>query len=118
MSASELGISPETLAEAERVWAERRRSLVDKELESRDRAEFRRMKFAEMVQHFGIYVIVNIFLVWMDLRDGRMSWVMWPIAGWGIGVAIHALVTFVHGPDEEKEFQKWRKRRHKPSKGV
>ncbi|MBS1713567.1 MAG: 2TM domain-containing protein [Armatimonadetes bacterium] len=115
-SADELGISPEALAEAEREWAAKRRSESARELESGDRSAFRKMKVAELLQHAGVYAIVNAFLLWIDLRNGALNWAMWPIAGWGIAVALHALSVFVHGPDEEKEFQRWRKKRTKKSK--
>jgi len=115
-SATELGISPEALAQAEKEWAEKRRNEVGREAETEARRSFRKMKVAELVQHFGVYAIVNAFLVWIDLRDGGFGWAVWPLAGWGLAVALHALSVFVHGPDEEREFQRWLKKRQKKSK--
>jgi 2TM domain len=50
--------------------------------------------------HFGIYVAVNVFLVgvWAVTWRGYF-WPVWPMLGWGIGVAAHALTVFTGGMD-------------------
>ena len=48
--------------------------------------------------HFGIYIIVNIFLFLINhitdpLPDGY-PWFLFPLVSWGTAVAIHALSVF------------------------
>lgn len=40
------------------------------------------------------YLIVNLFLLFLDLRDGNYDWSYWPLLGWGMGVAFHAIEVF------------------------
>ena len=86
--ATELGISPQKLERAEQQWFERkheqnaRRALMIN----------RRRKFQK---HLASYVVVNIFLVIIDLiTDGHLDWAYWPILGWGIGLALDAIKTY------------------------
>lgn len=43
------------------------------------------------LNHLVAYVVINLFLafvnVWTSPRD---IWFVWPLAGWGIGLAFHA----------------------------
>lgn len=48
--------------------------------------------------HFGVYIIVNIFLFMINhltdpLPDGY-AWFLFPLVSWGTAVAIHALAVF------------------------
>jgi hypothetical protein len=49
--------------------------------------------------HATVYVLVNLGLAAIDLASGGRSWHLWPLAGWGLGLAIHGFVTFasMHG---------------------
>lgn len=40
------------------------------------------------------YLIVNAFLTFLDLFDGSLDWVYWPILGWGMGILFHAIEVF------------------------
>lgn len=53
--------------------------------------------------HFGVYLIVNAFLVaiWA-MTSADYFWPVWVMLGWGIGVGAHALSVFV-GPSEISE---------------
>ena len=45
--------------------------------------------------HLMVYIIVNLGLLMLNLflsPDGL--WFFWPLIGWGIGLAAHALQTF------------------------
>ena len=57
-------------------------------------------------EHVFVYVIVMIALFLIDWRSGSGWWFYWPLFGWGIGVALHAVGTFgffgLLGPDWEK----------------
>jgi 2TM domain-containing protein len=59
------------------------------------------LKRAEELQgyytHVLVYLVVNAGLFTINLltRDGGGGWwFFWPLAGWGIGILIHTLVTF------------------------
>jgi len=66
--------------------------------------------------HLAVYILVNIMLVliWRFASDGGFPWFIFPLCGWGIGIIIHALHTFVFGMKSdtaaiEKEAEKIRK---------
>ncbi len=45
--------------------------------------------------HLTAYVVVNaVLLVINMLTSPGHYWFFWPLLGWGIGVAIHGLITF------------------------
>lgn len=44
--------------------------------------------------HAAVYVLVNLGLAAIDFTSGGKSWHLWPLAGWGLGLAIHGIVTF------------------------
>jgi hypothetical protein len=49
-------------------------------------------------QHLVIYVLVNSALAaWNLLTDPDSLWFVYPLGGWGIGLAIHALTTLGGG---------------------
>jgi hypothetical protein len=46
--------------------------------------------------HLAVYLIVNALLIAINLvASAGHLWFQWPLLGWGIGVFVHALVTFV-----------------------
>lgn len=54
-----------------------------------------------------MFLVVNLFLVGLNLFvTSGYFWAGWSIAGWGVGVALHALNTFevitLLGPDWER----------------
>ncbi|MDH4122893.1 MAG: 2TM domain-containing protein [Thermoplasmata archaeon] len=55
--------------------------------------------------HFGVYLIVNVFvaIIWL-ITSGPDSypWFIWMTAGWGIGVAAHFLATYIDVGLKEK----------------
>ena len=58
--------------------------------------------------HFGIYLVVNAFLVgvWALTWTGYF-WPGWVMFGWGIGVVSHGLAVYVGGrPISEERIQK------------
>jgi len=40
-------------------------------------------------------VLVNVGLFAISSVSGRGNWHVWPLLGWGLGLAIHGLVTFI-----------------------
>ncbi len=67
--------------------------------------------------HATVYLLVNALLVGIDLRSGRGGqWSIFPLLGWGIGLAMHGLIAF--GPVErlyrrlvEREVERLRQQR-------
>lgn len=57
--------------------------------------------------HLAVYVIVNALLVviWAVTGMGYF-WPIWPLAGWGIAVAIHGWVTYFQKPISEEEIRR------------
>ena len=45
--------------------------------------------------HALVYVLVNFGLWAIATAAGRGAWNVWPLAGWGLGLAIHGIVTFI-----------------------
>jgi hypothetical protein len=44
--------------------------------------------------HLSVYLLVNLGLAAINLLGGGQRWHLWPLAGWGLGLAIHGIVTF------------------------
>ncbi len=63
------------------------------------RRQWIRNKRKKFYEHLGTYLIVNTFLAGMSLLGGSM-WFVFPLLGWGIGVALDAMGAFF--PDDEK----------------
>ncbi|MDE2785701.1 MAG: 2TM domain-containing protein [Chloroflexota bacterium] len=69
-------------------------------------------------QHLLVYVVVNGFLLALNLLTGPGSlWFYWPLLGWGIGLLAHAGGVFASDFGaglsrrmEDKELEKLRKR--------
>jgi hypothetical protein len=62
--------------------------------------------------HAGAYAAVNAFLVVVQLRTTpELHWNLWPLAGWGLGLAIHATVVMLSasGLRERMEAEELRK---------
>ncbi len=45
--------------------------------------------------HALVYMLVNLGLFAINAFTGGERWAIWPLAGWGLGLAIHGVVTFV-----------------------
>jgi hypothetical protein len=47
-------------------------------------------------KHLAVYVVVNVLLIIINLSTtpGRY-WFKWPLLGWGIGLALHAVSVFI-----------------------
>ncbi len=57
----------------------------------------------EFSAHVLAYVLVNAFLIviWA-VTDSGFFWPIFPILGWGIGLAFHAWDVFRSGPSEDQ----------------
>ncbi len=45
--------------------------------------------------HALVYGLVNLGLFAISSVSGRGNWHVWPLLGWGLGLAIHGIVTFI-----------------------
>jgi len=91
--AAELGVSRGAVEEAAKHLAtERDMEYAREQWLARQRREFR--------DHAVAYVIVNAFLIVVDLLVSGGSWWYWALIGWGVGLAFHAYSTFFPNPEE------------------
>lgn len=67
------------------------------------RARARLDELKAFYSNIAAYVLVTPFLIFINyMTYWDYKWFWFPIVGWGLGVAIHALVTFGFGSDWEK----------------
>ena len=66
--------------------------------------------------HLAVYLCVNVFLIiiWAVTTGGGFPWFVFPLGGWGIGLAVHCLDVFVFQRKSdriaiEKEVEKLRR---------
>jgi 2TM domain len=45
--------------------------------------------------HLLVYLLVNAGLYLLNQVKGGGAWHVWPLAGWGVGLAIHGIVTLI-----------------------
>jgi serine/threonine protein kinase len=121
--AAEVGIDPDSLREASRALRESKQepSATDGEFAKRRDAWFRQQRL-NLYRHAGIYAIINAAILALGLVLLSFTpWWIWflPLLGWGIGLAIHALVTLTASEEdfrEHDEGMKWwhenQRRRH------
>lgn len=111
--ALELGISDEALLAAvhQRMEKDRAAAAADDEAEKhrakaekadRKRRDARRSQVNEWKEHMASYIGVMAGLAAFDwFPDRSFDWVVWPAAGWGIGIAIHT-ATVLFGVEEDE----------------
>ena len=46
--------------------------------------------------HASVYCLVNLLLVTLSVSSGR-HWAVFPLFGWGLGLALHGISVFVLG---------------------
>ncbi len=104
--ADEMGISAQELDEAERTWLQRKDQLG---LE----AQFDQYRQQRLKQSGTKYLIVNGFLVVLDLMaGGGLGFSLYVIVGWGLGIAMQSRQTYgLKGEEYERRFQNWRRKR-------
>ena len=53
-------------------------------------------------RHLAVYLVVNLMLFVINLvTSPDYFWAIWPLIGWGIAVAFHALSIFAFGKKGE-----------------
>ena len=100
--AAELGISTSTLQEAEQEW-------LAQQKEGLKRQEFNCFRRRKLQKRFGKYVIVNSFLVCLNLLSaGEASWSLYILLFWGLGLGLDTWNTYqLKGEEYEQAFRKW-----------
>ena len=81
----------------------------DPEQALREQAEARLRKKRDFKSHLLVYVLVNAFLVviWAVTSDGdSLFWPIFPILGWGIGLAANAWEVYGRKPISEDEVRR------------
>ena len=69
-------------------------------------------KRAGFKRHLATYIVINIFLWLLWFFTGRetdgsdIPWPVWSTFGWGFGLAMHYISTYVKTNTEEKEYEK------------
>lgn len=53
-----------------------------------------------------VYVLVNALLVVIWSLDGGYFWPIWPILGWGLGVALQGWNAYVRRPITDDEIRR------------
>lgn len=79
-----------------------------------DAKEIKYLKAKERVEtlrgfyiHLTVYVIVNLGLFLINMMTSPETlWFIWPLMGWGIALALHALRVFVERPGSSWEEKK------------
>ena len=72
--------------------------------------------------HACVYVLVNLFLLAIsEYGFGQRRWTVFPVLGWGLGLALHGISVFVLGTGSglrerliEKERERLRRDRGAP----
>ena len=60
-----------------------------------EKARKRAEELGEFYQHLLTYVVVNIFLLFVNLwTSTSYLWIFWPLAGWGVGLVLHGISVF------------------------
>lgn len=105
-TAEELGISENEIIEAELEYARTKKERVEF-------LEFKQRQVREFREHFFVYIVINTMLVGINfVTTGTVSWAIWPILGWGIGLAFHAWGSLNTGSETfQEEFAAFRRRR-------
>ena len=81
--------------------------VVEKQGPLREAAVERLKKKAEFRAHLLAYVLVNAFLVavW-GVTGAGFFWPVFPIAGWGIGLVLHAWDTYRKQAPTEQDIRR------------
>ena len=94
------------------------------EFEEYQKARDRVQEVKGFYAHAAMYLLANVALAVLNLatlaKNDGIIWFVWPLIGWGIALAVHALSVFgigrFLGKDwEQRQIQQELDRRHKES---
>lgn len=100
--AAELDIGHDTIAAAEREW-------LAKKAGDRQRRAFDLYRRQNFKQKLTKYAIINTFLASVNiLAVGTLSWSLYILLFWGLGVALSGWRAYLsRGEEYERAFQRW-----------
>jgi len=79
------------------------------ELEEYQKAKDRVQEVKGFYAHATMFVLANAALAILNLatlkRNDGVVWFIWPLIGWGIGLAVHAISVFGIGSFLGKEWE-------------
>lgn len=75
------------------------------ESEKLERAKRKVTALTAFYIHLLIYVLAMLLLLFINVATGSVWWVQWPLLGWGIGIAFHALAVFGPAPNFVRRWQ-------------
>jgi hypothetical protein len=100
-AAGEVGIDADEVERAAREIEEERATQSEKALAKELVARHRRERWRRLGRHAASYAAVNGGLLALNLLIGGPLWALFPITGWGIGLAMHLIgVALAPTPDE------------------
>ncbi|MEI9950000.1 MAG: protein kinase [Pseudomonadota bacterium] len=118
--AAEVGIDPDSLREASRALRASKQEPNSLTLDAKKRDAWLRRQRRNFRRHAGIYAIVNAAILVLGLLLLPFTpWWIWflPALGWGVGLAIHALVAFTADEgdfvEHEQGLQWWEENRRR-----
>ena len=105
VAAQELGISDQDLEEAEAEY-------LKNKADTQEFLEFKNRRRRELREHVFSYLIVNAMLVAVNwISSAKITWAVWPILGWGIGLAFHAWAALNSDSESfQEEFEQFRRK--------
>ncbi|NER17708.1 histidine kinase [Spongiivirga citrea] len=102
-SATEFAVAIPMLTKQRKVMKTQETYLEDKKYQ---RVKERVKAIKEFYIHFAIYLIMVPFFIWMNWISTSFPWAIFPIFGWGIGVAGHAMEAFGYNPILGKNWER------------
>ncbi|MEL6390425.1 MAG: 2TM domain-containing protein [Bacteroidota bacterium] len=78
------------------------------------RAKERVRKRRKFYSHAMSWVVMSVFFILLNLATSDFFWAIFPILGWGLGVAFHAISIFSYEWEDtevDREYERLRKRR-------
>ncbi len=77
-----------------------KRARLEASIERRIRSKARRRVYSRVgfMWHFAVFAMVNMALTAINFNyTPEYLWFVWPLAGWGSGLMLHAFATFMVG---------------------
>jgi eukaryotic-like serine/threonine-protein kinase len=104
--AREVGV-PDTAVDAALAELARPKAIAERRPRRRwsklSPAARRRRQILRFKRHAAVYGVFCLFFIALDVFSGPGVWAMWPILGWGIGVALHAVSVWLRDDEPQTE---------------
>nr|CAA9212016.1 hypothetical protein AVDCRST_MAG63-24 [uncultured Armatimonadetes bacterium] len=117
--AEELGVDAATLEAVLRDQESQREAEKEREVEQQERRDFAAHRRGKFWPQVWSYISVNALLLGINLltNDWQISWAVWPMLGWGVGLFGQAVNLLPAGGEAfENAFQEWRKAQRRKAK--